>query len=170
MIAATTRIALLSAPLRSRFSGGVHRLEMYSEEEIMDIVRRSARILGIILDDHALREIAVRSRNTPRTANYLLKRIRDYAQVKGKEITREVVHEALQLLGVDEEGLTNIDRQYVEVLKNKFGGGPVGLKTLAAALNEDEGTLEDVIEPYLLQKGLIEKTARGRTIVEKGLF
>lgn len=166
LIAATTRIALLSAPLRSRFSGGVHRLEPYSQTEIVDIARRSAQILGMVPEDAALEEIAKRARSTPRTANYFLKRIRDFAQVKEREVTAEVVHEALELLGIDQRGLTNIDRKYLEVLRDKFNGGPTGLKTLAAALNEDENTLEDVIEPYLIQQGLIEKTARGRSLIE----
>ncbi|OGI83661.1 Holliday junction DNA helicase RuvB [Candidatus Nomurabacteria bacterium RIFCSPLOWO2_01_FULL_36_10b] len=170
LIAATTRVSLLSAPLRSRFSGGTHRLEMYSDNEIMDIIRRSSRIIGIDIGDDAIKEIALRARSTPRTANYLLKRIRDFAQVKEKKVTKDIVDDALNLLGVDVHGLTQIDRQYIDVLTNKFGGGPVGLKTLSAALNEDEGTLEDVIEPYLLQKGLIEKTSRGRMIVEQRLL
>ena len=167
LIAATTRIALLSAPLRSRFSGGVHRLEMYSEEEIQYIAERSAAILGMTPDVDALIEIAKRARSTPRTANYFLKRIRDYAQVKKVPLSRSTVVEALELLGIDDQGLTTIDRMYVDILRDKFGGGPTGLKTLAAAINEDENTLEDVIEPYLLRLGLIEKTARGRMIVEK---
>ncbi|MCB9808871.1 Holliday junction branch migration DNA helicase RuvB [Candidatus Nomurabacteria bacterium] len=167
LIAATTRIALLSAPLRSRFSGGVHRLEMYSDEEIQKIAQRSADILGMTPDADALIEIAKRARSTPRTANYFLKRIRDYAQVHDTPVTHQVVIDALELLGIDEQGLTTIDRMYLEVLRDKFGGGPTGLKTLAAAINEDENTLEDVIEPYLLRLGLIEKTSRGRMIVEK---
>ena len=167
LISATTRIALLSAPLRSRFSGGVHRLEMYSEDEIQHIAERSAAILGMTPEPDALIEIAKRARSTPRTANYFLKRIRDYAQVKKVELSRETVVDALELLGIDEQGLTTIDRMYVDILRDKFGGGPTGLKTLAAAINEDENTLEDVIEPYLLRLGLIEKTARGRMIVEK---
>ncbi len=164
LIAATTRIALLSAPLRSRFSGGVHRLEMYSIEEIVEIARRSAVILGMDPDDEALREIAKRSRSTPRTVNYFLKRIRDYAEVKNKPISSNLVREALELLGVDDQGLTNIDRKYIELLRDKFNGGPVGLKTLSAGLNEDEATIEDVIEPYLIQMGFIEKTAKGRVL------
>ncbi len=167
MIAATTRIALLSAPLRSRFSGGIHRLELYGNDEIVEILRHSAQKLGIELADEALMALARRSRSTPRTANYLLRRVRDYAQVHSTEITPESVTMALDLLGVDSEGLTAIDRQYMEVLTNLFHGGPVGVKTLAAALNEDEGTIEDVIEPYLIQKGYIEKTARGRKLVER---
>lgn len=167
LVAATTRIALLSAPLRSRFSGGVHRLEMYSEKEIEKIAHRSAEILGMVPEPEALVEIAKRARSTPRTANYFLKRIRDYAQVHEQPLNQETVRQALDMLGIDEQGLSTIDRMYIDILRDKFGGGPTGLKTIAAALNEDEGTIEDVIEPYLLQLGLIEKTARGRMIVEK---
>jgi len=167
LIAATTRIALLSAPLRSRFSGGIHRLEMYSADEIIKISKRSAEILNIgNIDDPALAEIAKRARSTPRTANYFLKRIRDFAQVHERDIDQKLVQEALELLGIDERGLTQADRMYLDVLKNKFSGGPTGIKTLAAALSEDEATLEDVIEPYLLQQGIIEKTVRGRMVVE----
>ena len=167
LIAATTRIALLSAPLRSRFSGGVHRLEMYSEDEIEKISHRSANILGMSPEHDALTEIAKRARSTPRTANYFLKRIRDYAQVHEQPLNKETVRKTLDLLGIDELGLTTIDRMYMDILRDKFNGGPTGLKTLAAAINEDENTIEDVIEPYLLRLGLIEKTARGRMIVEK---
>lgn len=167
LVAATTRIALLSAPLRSRFSGGVHRLEMYSEDEIERIAHRSAAILGMTPESDALTEIAKRSRSTPRTANYFLKRIRDYAQVHEQPLNKETVRQTLDMLGIDELGLTTIDRMYIDMLREKFNGGPTGLKTIAAALNEDEGTIEDVIEPYLLQLGLIEKTARGRMVVEK---
>ena len=167
LVAATTRIALLSAPLRSRFSGGVHRLEMYGDDEIGAIAKRSAAILDIDPDEDALSEIAKRARSTPRTANYFLKRIRDYAQVHNQPINRETVVQALELLGIDDEGLTAIDRMYLEVLGEKFNGGPAGLKTLAAALNEDENTLEDVIEPYLLRLGKIEKTPRGRVLVTR---
>jgi len=166
LISATTRIALLSAPLRSRFSGGVHRLEMYSPDEIVAISKRSAKILGMDnVHDEALLEIAKRARSTPRTANYFLKRIRDFAQVHERAIDQKLVQEALELLGIDERGLTQADRMYLDVLKNKFNSGPTGIKTLAAALSEDEATLEDVIEPYLLQQGIIEKTIRGRVIV-----
>jgi Holliday junction DNA helicase RuvB len=162
LIAATTRVALLSSPLRSRFSGGVHRLEFYTEDEIAEIVRRSAKILGIEPEDIAVREIAKRSRYTPRRANYFLKRVRDYAQVHNESFGENSVKKALQLLGVDELGLTESDRKLLKVIIEKFKGGPVGLKTLAAATSEEEATIEEVLEPYLIQCGLLEKTARGR--------
>jgi len=162
MIAATTRVALISSPLRSRFSGGTFRLEFYTENEIEKIVKRSANILGITLSDDAAREIARRSRATPRTANYLLKRARDFAQVNKSDLSAKYVADALQLLEIDELGLTALDRKILEVIIEKFKGGPVGLSTIAAALSEEMATLEEVNEPYLLQLGLIERTPRGR--------
>lgn len=164
LIAATTRVAMISSPLRSRFSGGVFRLEFYTDEEIEEILKRSAKILGVDLKDGAEKEIAKRSRFTPRTANYFLKRARDFAQVGNKPLDREVVMEALKLLGVDEKGLNGSDRRLLEVIADKFNGGPVGLGTLAAALSEEESTLEEFNEPYLLQLGLIERTTRGRAL------
>jgi Holliday junction DNA helicase RuvB len=164
LIAATTRIALLSAPLRSRFSGGVYRLEFYTEEEIGRIIKRSATILGIDIDSEAAKEIARRSRYTPRTANYLLKRCRDYAQINKKEIGLIMVLEALKLLNIDSLGLTIMDRQSLETIILKFNGGPVGLSTIAAATSEEEATIEEVNEPYLMQMGLLERTARGRAV------
>lgn len=167
LIAATTRIALLSAPLRSRFSGGTFRLEYYTTDEIEKILRRSAKILGIESQDGALREIAIRSRFTPRTANYLLKRSRDFAQIKRSKLTKEYVMDALKLLGVDELGLHQSDRALLTVLIEKFAGGPVGLNTLGAALSEEAATIEEVHEPYLLQLGLLERTPRGRRATPK---
>lgn len=167
LIAATTRISLLSAPLRSRFSGGVHRLEMYSFDEMEKIVDRSSKILGVKTEKEAVQEIAKRARSTPRTANYFLKRCRDYAQVHKHELNTESVKKALQLLGVDELGLFETDRNLLRILIEKFNGGPVGLKTLAAATGDEESTIEDVVEPYLIQLGFIERTARGRTATEK---
>lgn len=167
LIAATTRIALLSAPLRSRFSGGVFKLEFYTNEEIGQIVKRSAKILGVDIDEEAIKEISVRSRFTPRTANYLLKRCRDMAQVRGEKLSKKMVDEALDLLCIDEVGLTQADRSLLKVMEEKFNGGPVGLNTLAAALSEEQATIEDVYEPYLLQLGFIERTSRGRTITER---
>ena len=167
LIAATTRIALLSAPLRSRFSGGTFRLEYYKEDEIKEIVRRSAKILGIGIEDDALVEIAKRSRFTPRTANYFLKRCRDYAQVHKKELDKKTVFLALSLLGIDETGLSEVDRITLQTLIEKFKGGPVGLGTLAAATSEEEATIEEVIEPYLIQQGFLERTPRGRTATKK---
>jgi Holliday junction DNA helicase RuvB len=167
LIAATTRVALLSAPLRSRFSGGVFRLELYSEDQVRQIVKRSAKILGVEIDDEALEEIAKRSRFTPRTANYFLKRVRDYAQVEKRSLNKKTVFLALTLLGIDELGLSESDRGLLTTLIEKFDGGPVGLTTLAAATNEEEATIEDVIEPYLIQRGLLERTPRGRTATPK---
>ncbi len=168
LLAATTRIALLSSPLRSRFSGGVFRLEFYTEKEIEEIVRRSAKILGIEIEESALNEIAKRSRFTPRTANYLLKRCRDYAQVKKVSLTKEMVVEALKLLGIDEVGLSKSDHLLLETIINKFSGGPVGLNTLAASLSEEEATIEEFNEPYLIQIGFLERTPRGRTVTVRG--
>lgn len=167
LIAATTRIALLSAPLRSRFSGGVFKLEFYTDKEIEEIIDRSAKILKVEIDSSAKTEIAKRSRFTPRTANYLLKRSRDLAQVRESKLSQEMVTEALNLLGIDEMGLTNADRSLLTILEDKFNGGPVGLNTLAAALSEEQATIEDVYEPYLLQLGFIERTTRGRTITDR---
>lgn len=167
LIAATTRIAMLSAPLRSRFSGGVFKLEFYSDKEIEKIVERSAKILGVEIDSEAKTEIAKRSRSTPRTANYLLKRGRDLAQVKEQSLTNEIVKEALKMLNIDDIGLNAEDRAMLEIIEDKFNGGPVGLNTLAAALSEEQATIEDVYEPYLLKLGLIERTQRGRVVTDR---
>ncbi|MEY2641179.1 MAG: hypothetical protein RL150_572 [Candidatus Parcubacteria bacterium] len=162
LIAATTRIAMLSAPLRSRFSGGTHRLEFYSNDDIVTILKRSARILGIALDDEAALEIAKRSRHTPRTANFLLKRCRDLAQVRGTALNRDSVIETLHMLDIDEKGLTKADRDLLSILVTKFNGGPVGVNTLATAMHEESATVEEFHEPYLIQLGLLERTPRGR--------
>jgi Holliday junction DNA helicase RuvB len=167
LIAATTRMALISAPLRSRFSGGTFRLEFYKPEEIGEIVRRSAKRLGVELPDDAIMEIAQRSRSTPRTANYFLKRVRDYAQVHNLPVTRDTVRKALALIGIDELGLTAADRSVLETIIEKFNGGPVGVKTISAATSEEESTIEEVIEPYLIQTGLLEKTPQGRKATKK---
>ena len=171
LIAATTRVAMVSSPLRSRFSGGVFRLEFYSNDEIAKIVDRSSKLLKITFEKDALAEIAKRSRFTPRTANYFLKRVRDFAQVETKEkdknINHQTVKDALSMLAIDDIGLNSADRKYLEVLIKKFGGGPVGLKTMAAAMSEEEATIEEVIEPYLIQLGLLERTARGRIATKK---
>jgi Holliday junction DNA helicase RuvB len=167
LIAATTRIAMLSAPLRSRFSGGVFKLEFYSDEEIEKIIERSAKILGVEIDKEAKTEIAKRSRSTPRTANYLLKRGRDLAQVNECDLTCQLVNEALNMLNIDELGLNAEDRAMLNIIEDKFNGGPVGLNTLAAALSEEQATIEDVYEPYLLKLGLIERTPRGRTVTDR---
>jgi Holliday junction DNA helicase RuvB len=178
LIAATTRIALLSSPLRSRFSGGVFRLEFYNHDEIKKILYRSAKILGIKLEDEAIDEISKRARFTPRTANYLLKRCRDYAQVHpepeqarygtGKTIPKKSVIKALALLEIDELGLSSSDRRILDIIISKFDGGPVGLKTISAATSEEEATIEEVVEPYLIQLGLLDRTTRGRIVTKKG--
>lgn len=168
LIAATTRMALLSSPLRSRFSGGTFRLDFYTQEEIEKIVTRSAKMLDIETEKEAVAEIGKRSRFTPRVANYLLKRCRDFAQVQKEKLSQQMVSEALKLLGVDELGLHHADRALLEMLVEKFGGGPVGLSTISAALSEDEGTVEEVHEPYLMRLGLLERTPRGRVVTERG--
>jgi holliday junction DNA helicase RuvB len=166
LVGATTKVSGLSSPLRDRF-GNVYRLNFYSHEEIGEIIRRAAKILGVELDELAGKIIAGRSRQTPRIANRLLKRVRDFAQVKkdGK-INKETAEEALLMLDVDEFGLDWLDRQYLSLLADKFGGGPAGLNTIAAALAEDMNTIEDVIEPYLLQLGFINRTVRGRELTD----
>ena len=162
LIAATTRVADLSAPLRSRFSGGTFRLEFYSEDDIAQIIKRSAKILGVQVDKKGVQEIAKRSRATPRTANYLLKRARDYAQLRRAPLSADLVQESLGMLEVDELGLTPLDRKLLTVLIDRFNGGPAGVNALAAALAEEPSTVSEVHEPFLLQLGLIERTQRGR--------
>ncbi len=167
LIAATTRIAMISSPLRSRFSGGVFKLEFYTESEIAEIIKRSAKILDIGIHEGAVKAIAERSRFTPRTANYFLKRCRDYAQIQKTDLTKEVVEQALKMLGVDHLGLNAADRDILKVMIQKFGGRPVGLNTIAAALSEEQATIEEVYEPYLIQLGLLERTPRGRIPTDK---
>ncbi len=167
LIAATTRVSLLSAPLRSRFSGGAFRLEFYSEGDIAEIVTRSAKLLGVEIEENAAKEISRRSRFTPRTANYFLKRVRDYAQVHKLPLNEYSVKETLRMLEIDEIGLGNTDRALLETIIDTFRGGPVGLSTLGASLSEEEATIEDVTEPYLLQLGLIERTPRGRIATKR---
>lgn len=162
LIGATTRAGLLASPLRDRF-GVVMRLDFYSVDELAAVVKRTAGILGVAITDDGAREIARRSRGTPRVANRLLKRVRDYAQVRaGGEINGEVAREALEFLGVDPLGLDATDRHLLGVLIEKFGGGPVGVETLAAATSEEVVTIEDICEPYLLQSGMLARTPRGR--------
>ena len=168
LIAATTRISMLSAPLRSRFSGGTFRLNYYNENEIAEILKRSAHILGIEIDDMSLKEVASRSRATPRTANYLLKRARDFAAVNEELLHVKTVKKALALLEIDEGGLNQTDRDILNIVIEKFNGGPVGLKTIAASLSEEEDTIEEVHEPYLMQLGFLERTPRGRAVTKKG--
>jgi holliday junction DNA helicase RuvB len=162
LVAATTRISMLSAPLRSRFSGGTFRLEFYSTEEIAAIVARSAALLEIDVAPTVLTTIASRCRATPRTANYLLKRCRDLAQIENGPLTPDIVDRTFSLLDIDTLGLTGPDRAVLDVIINKFNGGPVGLNTIAAATGEEQATIEDVIEPYLIRQGLLERTPRGR--------
>jgi Holliday junction DNA helicase RuvB len=166
LVGATTRAGLLTSPLRDRF-GVIQRLEFYSEEELQIIVARSARLLRIGIEPGGTTEIACRSRGTPRIANRLLKRVRDYAQVRADGvITQEVACLALELLEVDAFGLDKMDRHLLLTIIDKFSGGPVGLETLAASINEEKGTIEDVFEPFLLQNGYIARTPRGRTATE----
>ncbi len=166
LVAATTRIALLSSPLRSRFSGGVFRLEFYDQNEIAQIIKRSAKILGFDTQDSAIDEIARRSRFTPRTANYFLKRCRDFAQVNKKLLDKKAVKDTLELLEIDHEGLTVTDRQILDIIINKFGGGPVGLSTISASLGEEIDAIEEINEPYLMRLGFLERTPRGRVATE----
>lgn len=164
LIAATTRIALLSAPLRSRFSGGTFRLEFYTQPEVERILQRSAALLRVTLEETAATEIAKRSRFTPRIANRLLKRCRDYAQVRARMnvITADTANKTLELLQIDQQGLEQQDRTLLDIIIKKFNGGPVGLQTMAAASAEDESTIEEVHEPYLIRLGFLERTPRGR--------
>jgi len=162
LVGATTRAGLLTSPLRDRF-GIVHRLEFYDREEIAEIVARSARILDVPCDEGGVRAIAKRSRGTPRIANRLLRRARDFAQVKGEgRLTESMAHGALDMLEVDEHGLDLLDRALLRAVIEKFDGGPVGVDSLAAAIGEERGTIEDVIEPYLIQQGFLMRTPRGR--------
>ncbi len=162
LIGATTRAGLLTTPLRDRF-GIQHRLEHYEPQDLARIVRRSAALLGVAIEDGGAIAIARRSRGTPRVANRLLKRVRDFAEVRDRGVvTERVAGQALDLLGVDDEGLDRLDREILRAICEKFGGGPVGLSTLAVAVGEEADTIEDVYEPYLLQRGLIERTPRGR--------
>ena len=164
LVGATTRVGLLTAPLRDRF-GVVHKLDFYTTNELVQVLERSANVQDVTLEKEGALELARRSRGTPRLANRLLKRVRDFAQVRyDSVITKEVAEYALDLLEVDRLGLDKGDRAILETIADKFGGGPVGLDTIAAALGEDSGTIEDVYEPYLIQNGLIERTPRGRAI------
>jgi holliday junction DNA helicase RuvB len=162
LVGATTRAGLLTSPLRARF-GIVHRLDFYNERDIVEIVRRSARILGVPIDDDAAGEIGRRSRGTPRIANRLLRRVRDFAQVRADgRITVTVAHDALSLLEVDAHGFDEIDRKLLRTIIEKFSGGPVGVNSLAAAIHEDKDAIEDIYEPFLIQAGFLDRTPRGR--------
>jgi len=168
LIGATTRMSMLSSPLRDRF-GATYHLNFYTEEDIERILTRSAKLLGIDAQRDALHEIAIRARRTPRVANRLLRRVRDFTQVKSHgRVTREIALEALGYLHVDPHGLDEVDRRLLSTIIEKFNGGPVGLKTVSASLSEEEDTIEEVHEPYLMQLGLLERTPRGRTVTKKG--
>jgi Holliday junction DNA helicase RuvB len=167
LIGATTRTGLLTSPLRARF-GIVHRLDFYAPEDILEIVVRSARILGVPIEADAAKEIARRSRGTPRVANRLLRRVRDYAQVRADgTITADVAAKALKMLEVDEQGFDEVDRRLLRTIIEKFGGGPVGVGSLAAALSEERDALEDIHEPFLIQAGFLDRTSRGRVATAK---
>ena len=166
LVGATTRAGLLTAPLRDRF-GMIHHMEFYTEDELKLIIKQSAKVLNVKIEDAWATELARRSRGTPRLANRILKRVRDFAQVKyNGVITETVAHTALDLMDVDTLGLDRVDRNILVTIIEKFGGGPVGLDTLAASIGEDAGTIEDVYEPYLLMKGLIDRTPRGRVATQ----
>ena len=166
LVGATTRAGLLTAPLRDRF-GMIHHMEFYTEDELKLIIKQSAKVLNVKIEDAGATELARRSRGTPRLANRILKRVRDFAQVKyNGVITETVAHTALDLMDVDTLGLDRVDRNILVTIIEKFGGGPVGLDTLAASIGEDSGTIEDVYEPYLLMKGLIDRTPRGRVATQ----
>ena len=168
LVGATTRSGLLTTPMRDRFGISL-RLEYYTPDELLRIIERSAGILSLTIDADAAGEIARRSRGTPRVANRILRRVRDVAQVRGWDaVDREGALEALELLGVDEDGLDRADREYLRSIAERFNGGPVGLSTIAVAIGEDEGTLEEVYEPYLIQQGLIQRTPRGRVLTPRG--
>lgn len=167
LIGATTRAGLLSSPLRDRF-GVVHRMEYYTENELMDIVKRGASLLGVKAEEEGAREIALRSRGTPRIANRLLKRVRDYCEIKGNgKIDLVNTVKALDILGIDKDGLDELDRDIIKAIIENYGGGPVGIETLALMMGEDRRTLEEVYEPYLVKIGYIKRTHRGRVVTEK---
>ena len=169
LVAATTRSGLLTSPLRDRF-GISFRLDYYSVDELFQVVMRSAGILGIEIDEAGVMEIAKRARGTPRIANRLLRRVRDYAQVKGDGvIDRDISCESLAAMGIDSQGLDGLDRKILSAIINNYDGGPVGLSTLAASVSEDAGTIEDVYEPYLMQMGFLERTPRGRVATQKAM-
>ena len=170
LVAVTTRAGLLTSPLRDRF-GIVQRLEFYDVADLTTIVKRSARLMGVDMQHDGATEVARRSRGTPRIANRLLRRVRDYAEVKGDgTVTGQMASLALDMLSVDKQGLDHLDRRYLSMLKDRFDGKPAGVEAIAAAMAEDRGTLEDVIEPYLIQQGYIQRTPKGRILLEKGVL
>lgn len=167
LIGATTRAGLLSSPLRDRF-GVVHRMDYYNETELEGIVKRGGKVLGVLVEEDGAKEIALRSRGTPRIANRLLKRVRDYCEIKGNGvINKEIAVKALNILGVDAQGLDELDRDIITSIIENYGGGPVGVETLALMLGEDRRTIEEVYEPYLVKIGYIKRTSRGRMVTEK---
>lgn len=168
LVGATTRVAQLSAPLRSRFGGGVYQLDFYSEKDLKAIIRRSAEVLGLSAPDEVINMMATRSRATPRVANALLKRVRDFSEVHERKLSEQVCDEACELFGIDALGLTKDDRRYLEILEKSFRGGPAGIRAMAAALHEDPDTLEHVYEPYLLRLGFIERSSQGRILTPRG--
>jgi len=167
LIGATTRAGLLTSPLRARF-GIVHRLDFYADADIEEIVRRSAGILGVTIDDAAAAEVGRRSRGTPRIANRLLRRVRDFAQVRANgRVTMDVTAAAMALLEVDEHGFDEVDRKLLRTIIDKFSGGPVGVNSIAAAINEDKDAIEDMYEPFLIQHGFLDRTPRGRVATQR---
>jgi holliday junction DNA helicase RuvB len=168
LVGATTRVAQLSGPLRSRFGGGVYQLDFYNDDDVHAIVDRSAKVLGMEASSEVIRRISSRSRATPRIANALLKRVRDYAQVHEKDLTPELCDQAFALFGIDTLGLTKDDQRYLTVLRDSFKGGPAGIRALASALHEDAETVENVYEPFLLRLNFIERSPRGRLLSTKG--
>ncbi|MFZ3043948.1 MAG: Holliday junction branch migration DNA helicase RuvB [Minisyncoccia bacterium] len=168
LIGATTRVAQLSGPLRSRFGGGTFQLDFYNDEDLRDIIRRSALLLGLSAPEEVIDRVAARSRATPRVANALLKRVRDFSEVHDRPLSAELCDEACELFGIDAHGLTKDDRRYLTTLLTSFRGGPAGVTALAAALHEDADTVEHVYEPYLLRLGFIERSPRGRILTDAG--
>lgn len=168
LVGATTRVAQISGPLRSRFGGGTYQLDFYSDEDLRAIVARSARVLGLTVPPSVVAMLAGRSRATPRVANALLKRVRDYSEVHEVEMNEDACNKACELFGIDALGLTKDDRRYLETLETGFKGGPAGIRALASALHEDPDTVENVYEPYLMRLGFIERGPRGRMLTEKG--
>jgi len=168
LVGATTRVAELSGPLRSRFGGGVYQLDFYSDSDLRDIIRRSASLLKLSVPENVIERIAARSRATPRVANALLKRVRDFSEVRERKLSSTLCDEACELFGIDAFGLMKDDRRYLETLLQSFRGGPAGVRALAAALHEEPDTVEYVYEPYLLRLGFIERSPRGRVLTPRG--
>ncbi|MFZ1075081.1 MAG: Holliday junction branch migration DNA helicase RuvB [Minisyncoccia bacterium] len=168
LVGATTRVSELSGPLRSRFGGGIHQLDFYNEDDLRDIIRRSGKLLDLSVPEEVIGRIAARSRATPRVANALLKRVRDFSEVRERPLSAAVCDDACELFGIDAHGLTKDDRRYLETLLKGFRGGPAGVGAIAAALHEDSDTIENIYEPYLLRLGFIERSLRGRILTQQG--